>query len=68
MMRQTLAVRINSLIHDVGSKQLAQISSRSSKELWASVKSTANGQHGAYVIHQHLFNDIEQAIVGMLLL
>lgn len=55
-----MAVRINSIIHDVRSKQLAQISSKSSKELWASVKSTAKSLHRGNVIHQH-FTDIEQA-------
>jgi hypothetical protein len=48
-----LAVRINALIHDVRSKQLAQISSRSTKELRASVKATANDQLRS--------NNIEQA-------
>ena len=57
----SLAARINELIHTVRSTQLAQISSRCSKELWSSVKATSNGQHRSNKFPQHIFADIEQA-------
>jgi hypothetical protein len=57
----SLAARINELIHTVRSTQLAEISTRSSKELWSSVKATSNGQHRSSKFPQHIFTDIEQA-------
>ena len=49
------------LIHTVRSTQPAEISRRSSKELWSSFKATSNGVLRSRRLLQHILTNIEQA-------